>query len=221
MRNFTQDLRFAARLLVHSPGFTAIAVIVLALGIGANSAIFSVVDAALLRPLPFHKPAELAVLWERSPGRAHNRVSPLNFQDWHDQNTAFAAMAAVSGGPRTLETPGGAEEIPGQSVTLEFFKLLAVNPVAGRMFTEQDAATQADVVLISERMWRTRFGADPQLVGGTLKLDGKPFRVAGVVPAESSALRQASTVMTEVVLSPMLPVTGAFVPSSATTVQPL
>ena len=93
MRTLAQDLRYAVRLLAHSPGFTAVAAIVLALGIGANAAIFSVVDAALLRPLPFHKPRELMMLWERPPGyarHARNRVSPLNYQDWHDQNTVFS-----------------------------------------------------------------------------------------------------------------------------------
>ena len=183
MRNFGQDLRYALRLLAHAPGFTAVAAIVLALGIGANSAIFSVVDAALLRPLPFQQPAQLAMLWEHPPGYAYNRVSPMNFQDWHDQNTVFSSMAAVSGGPKTLKTPTGAEQIAGQSVTLEFFNLLGIQPVAGRTFNDQDERTRADVVVISERMWRTRFGADPKLIGGTLELDGKPFLVAGVVPA--------------------------------------
>ena len=183
MQTFGQDLRFAARMLARAPGFTAAAAIVLALGIGANSAIFSVVDAALLRPLPFPKPAELAMLWERSPSKAHNRVSPLNFQDWHDQNTAFASTAAVWGGSAAMQTPAGAEHITGQVVTSEFFSLLGVRPVAGRVFNAEDERTQAAVIMLSERLWRARFAADPHLVGGTLKLDGKPYRVAGIVPA--------------------------------------
>src|ERR1700687_6171569 len=118
-----QDLRYAARVLLRAPGFTALAATVLALGIGANSAIFSVVDAALLRPLPFHQPQQLTVLWERPPGKSAsrtNRVSPLNLIDWHDQNTVFSAMAAVSGGSRTLVGRDGVEQIAGQSVTREF-----------------------------------------------------------------------------------------------------
>src|SRR3954454_10858720 len=95
-----QDLRFAARVLLKSPGFTTLAVIVLALGIGANSAIFSVVDAVLLRPLPFDQPDRLVMLWERSPDNPHNRAAPLNFLDWHDRNTAFEALAGVAGGGR-------------------------------------------------------------------------------------------------------------------------
>ena len=97
-RTSMQDLRYAVRVLSRAPGFTALAAVVLALGIGANSAIFSVVDAALLRPLPFHQPDRLVMLWEHSPRNAHNRTSPLNFLDWHDRNTVFSAMAAVSGG---------------------------------------------------------------------------------------------------------------------------
>ena len=98
-----QDLRYAVRLLLRSPGFTVLAVAVLALGIGANSAIFSVVDAALLRPLPYQQPDRLVMLWEHGPGREHNRTSPLNFLDWHDQNSVFAAMAGMMGA-RTVAT---------------------------------------------------------------------------------------------------------------------
>jgi len=177
------DFRYALRLLANAPGFTAVAATVLALGIGANAAIFSVVDAALLRPLPFHQPEQLAMLWEHPPGYAYNRVSPMNYQDWHDQNTVFSSMAAVSGGSKTLQTPTGAEQIPGQSVTLEFFNVLGIQPVAGRSFTPEDERTRADVVMIGERLWRNRFGADPKLIGGALILDGTPFLVAGVVPA--------------------------------------
>ena len=109
MRSFGQDLRYAVRLLLRAPGFTAVAVLVLALGIGANSAIFSVVDTVLLRPLPFHNPDEVVSLWEDPPSHSRNRVSPLNFQDWHDQNTAFSRLAAYAGGSKTLQTPTGAE----------------------------------------------------------------------------------------------------------------
>ncbi|MBZ5724191.1 MAG: ABC transporter permease [Acidobacteriia bacterium] len=183
MRSFGQDLHYAVRLLRRAPGFTAVAVLVLALGIGANSAIFSVVDAALLRPLPFHNPDGVVSLWEQPPSHTRNRVSPLNFLDWHDQNTAFSSMAAYAGGSKTLQTPNGAERLEGQSVTLEFFDLLGIRPIAGRLFTAGDERTRADVILLGERTWRSRFGADPRLVGGIVHLDGKPFTVAGVLPA--------------------------------------
>ena len=178
-----QDLRYAARVLLRAPAFTALAATVLALGVGANSAIFSVVDAALLRPLPYHQPDRLVMLWEHAPGYVHNRTSPLNFLDWHDRNTVFAAMAAVSGGSRTLQTPSGAERIPGQSVTQEFFSLLRIPLLAGRAFALDDDRTRADVVVIGERLWRARFNADPAIVGRTIPLDGKPFTVIGVAPA--------------------------------------
>lgn len=187
MRSFTQDLRYAARLLTHSPGFACLVVLVLALGIGANSAIFSVVDTALLRPLPFHEPGRIVSLWEDPPSHANRiRASPLNFLDWHDQNSAFTHMAAYAGGSKTLQPPGGgpAERLVGQAVTLEFFDLLGIRPIAGRLFNGDDQRDRTDVVLLSEKAWRSRFGADPKLVGGTITLDGKPFLVAGIIPAK-------------------------------------
>ena len=113
-----RDLRYAARSLRRAPGFTVVTIVVLALGIGANSAMFSLVDAALLRSLPFGQPDRLVMLWERAPRFAHNRVSPLNYLDWSEQQKTFAAFAAIAGGSRTLTGNGGeAERIPGQAVT--------------------------------------------------------------------------------------------------------
>ena len=139
-----QDLRYALRVLRKSPDFTVAATLVLALGIGANTAIFSVVDAALLRPLPFRQPGDLVMLYEAPPGYAFNRVSPLNFLDWHDQNTLFTGLAAISGGSRTIQTRNGAERIPGQSVTSEFFSVLGVQPIAGHTFNDADVPDHAN-----------------------------------------------------------------------------
>ncbi len=183
MRILWQDLRYAVRVLRQAPGFMLIVVAVLAIGIGANCAIFSLVDAALLRPLPFSHPEELARVWERAPGFNRNAVSPLNFLDWSEQNHVFASMAAVSGGGRSLTTPTGAERIPGQSVTLRFFDLLGVTPIAGRTFTEEDSRPGTKVVVLSERLWRTHFGADPHIIGWTIPLDGERFTVIGIVAA--------------------------------------
>ena len=183
MRTLGQDLRYACRLLARAPGFSVIAVVVLALGIGANSAIFSVVDAALLRPLPFREPGQLAMVWERPPGRPTNRVSPLNFQDWHDQNRVFSGLAAMGGNSPTLQTPSGPERIPGNAVTAEFFSVLGVSPILGRTFTADDERRQAALVVLGENLWRTHFSADPQIVGRWLTLGGKPFQVAGVLPS--------------------------------------
>lgn len=155
---------------------------VLALGIGAMSAIFSVVDAVLIRPLPFNEPSKLVMLWENAPGNPRNRVSPLNFLDWHDQNRVFSALAAVSGGSLTLQTKSGPEQLPGQSVTSEFFQLLEVRPIIGRTFAADEDRARADVVMISEGLWRSRFASDPRVVGSTLTLNGKPWLVIGVVP---------------------------------------
>src|SRR5438270_930827 len=169
MRALAQDLRYAIRLLLRAPGFTLRAAGVLALGIGALAAIFSVVDAALLRPLPFSNPGELVMLWEKTPeGNSHNRVSPLNYQDWHDQNSVFYSMAAVSGTFAILQTKDGPENITGQAVTSEFFSVLGIKPIAGRIFTADDEREQANVALISESLWSNRFGADPKVLGTTL-----------------------------------------------------
>jgi putative ABC transport system permease protein len=182
MRTVGQDIHHGIRLLRRTPGFTVLAAGVLALGIGAMSAMFSVVDAVLLRPLPFHEPSKLVMLWEKAPGNDRNRVSPLNFLDWHDQNRVFSSMAAVAGGDRTLQTKNGPEYLTGQSVTSEFFQLLEVQPIVGREFTTEDDRARTDVVVIGEGFWRTRFGSDPKVVGSTLTLSGKPALVIGVVP---------------------------------------
>jgi putative ABC transport system permease protein len=192
MTTLIHDLRFALRMLRRNPGFTAIAVTVLALGIGANSAIFSLVDAVLFKPLPFTDPQRLVMLWERSPGNPRNRVSPLNFVDWSEQNHAFTSMAAISGGGGTLIGPGGiAEHIPGQAVTARFFDVLGVKPIAGRTFTGDDVKPHGDAIVLSERLWRSRFDADPDIVGKAITIDGARLMVIGVVPANFQILFKA------------------------------
>jgi putative ABC transport system permease protein len=190
--SFWRDVRYAARSLRRAPGFTTVTVIVLAAGIGANSAMFSLVDAALVKPLPFTQSDRLVMLWERSTRFAHNRVSPLNFLDWSEQQQAFASIAAISGGGRTLTGSGGdAERIPGQAVTWQFFEVLGIRPIAGVTFTAEDAANRRTLVVLSERLWQNRFGGDRAIVGRAITLDGQPYTVAGVVPAGSQILYQA------------------------------
>jgi putative ABC transport system permease protein len=180
-----KDLVYALRIIRKSPGFTVAVVAVLALGIGTNCAMFSLIDAVLLRALPFQNPQELAILWEHPPGYAHNSVAPLNFLDWSEQNHAFSSIAAISGGSKTLIAPTGTpERIPGQSVTVGFFDVLGVKPLLGRSFTSEDARLQAKVAVISESLWRSKFGSDPNLLGKTLTLDDEAFTVIGVAPAE-------------------------------------
>jgi putative ABC transport system permease protein len=187
-----QDLRFAFRTLRKAPAFTALVIAILALGIGANTAIFSLVDAALFRPLPFPDADRLVMLWERAPTYARNRVAPLNYVDWSEQNHVFASTAAASGGARTL-TIGGREpeRIPGQSVTAGFFDVLGVRPLTGRAFTAADALLNPTTVVISERLWKRRFAGDARIVGRTIALDGEPFTVVGVVPASFEILYPA------------------------------
>ena len=120
MHDLSRDLVYASRLLRQAPGFTLIAVTVLAIGIGANCAIFTLVDAVLLRPLPFGHPNELVQLWEKPPEHDRNPVSPLNFLDWSEQNQVFASMTGVSGSSRTMITDGIPDRIHGQAVTLRF-----------------------------------------------------------------------------------------------------
>jgi MacB-like periplasmic core domain len=146
-----QDVRHAARALRHSPAFTTVTVLILAIGIGSNSAMFSLVDAALVRPLPFNHPAELVMLWERPPRAVQNRVSPLNFLDWSEQQHSFSSMAAIAGGGRTLTgTAGTAERIPSQAVTPRFFEVLGVRTILGRTFDPTELIRQPKVVVISE-----------------------------------------------------------------------
>ncbi|HEY6391840.1 MAG TPA: ABC transporter permease, partial [Bryobacteraceae bacterium] len=192
MITLTQDLRFAIRMLRRGPVFSAVVVAVLSIGIGANSAIFSLLDAALFRPLPFAQPDALVMLWEHPPNYAHNRVSPLNFLDWSEQNNVFESMAAVSGGSRTLITSNGPERIPGQSVSASLFDLLGVRPIAGRTFAKDDARQRAHVVVLSERLWTSQFGRDPRLVGSTITLDGELFTVIGIVPSQFQILANSN-----------------------------
>jgi putative ABC transport system permease protein len=186
------DLRYAIRSLRKARGFSFLAALVLAVGIGATSAIFNLIDGTLIRPLPFADASRLVMLWEHPPGYARNRVSPLNFQDWTEQNYAFSGMAAVAGGGRTLtNAEGAAERVPGQSVTTAFFDVLGIAPIAGRTFVADDMRPQPDVVVIGERFWRSRFNGDPAAVGRVLRLDGQPFTVVGIVPERFQILYPA------------------------------
>jgi putative ABC transport system permease protein len=177
------DIRLAARSLRKSAGFTSMAAVVLAVGIGATSITFSLIDATLLRPLPYRDPAQLVMLWEHSPGDTRSRVSPLNFLDWAEQSHVFASMAGVVPISRVLTNPqGGAERVPGHIVTSSFFDVLGVRPIAGRTFVPGD--TQPTVVVVSELFWRTHLDSDPRAIGRVVSLDGLPFTVIGIVPAD-------------------------------------
>ena len=182
MRDVLQDFRYAARMLMRAPGFTLVAVAALALGIGANTAIFSVVDALLLGPLPYANADRLAVVWEHNlpRDRKNNVVSPGNFIHWRELNQSFTELAAVSPTFRTTLTGAGdAIELPVQFISGSLFSILGVRPAVGRDFTAQEDAPGARTVTISDRLWRQRFGADPSIVNKTITLDGASERGGG------------------------------------------
>ena len=178
-----QDFRYAVRALLRSPVFTIVGVLTLGLGIGANTAIFTVVDAVLIRPLPFHQPQQLVSIFSTSAQLDQGPVSPANFLDWRKQARSFERMAAYTGDVYTLlggETP---ERLRGQRVSWDFFQLLGVLPSTGRAFTqEEEEYGKSPVIILSHELWQTRFGGQPNVVGQTLLLNDKAFTVIGIMP---------------------------------------
>ena len=180
-----RDFRYALRMLQRSPGFTAVAVLTLALGIGANTAIFSVINSVLLGPLPYHDPGGLVMVWEsnsqhRNP---HNTVSPPNFLDWRSRSTVFSSMAYIADVRNNLTGNGEPEEVVVQAVSANFFSLLGVNPILGPGFTtENGQAGHDNVVILDYGLWKERFAGDPAIVGKSILLNGKPRIVVGVAP---------------------------------------
>lgn len=190
-RDLGQDVRYAARLLRKQPGFAAAAVLTLALGIGVNSAIFTLVDATLLRPLPFPEPDRLVMVWERTETTDRGTVSPLNLADWNTRSRTFEVIGGFVpnvGGMVMGVEQGLPDTVPRQWVTAGFFDALGVQPVAGRMFQPSDDTQRASVVVISETLWRTGFNADPGVIGRDIRLDGDPYTVVGVAPDEAQVL---------------------------------
>lgn len=180
-----QDLKYGVRMLVKSPGFTAVAVIALALGIGANTAIFSVVNAVLIRALPFRSPDQLVMVWEhnRPRNRNQNVISPANYLDWRDQNSVFEQMALVFDYRTNLTGVEDPEELPSQVVEANFFDLLGVDPSLGRGFLPEEGVDGRDnVVVLGQSLWKRRFGGDPQIIGKTIKLNGRDSTVVGIAP---------------------------------------
>jgi predicted permease len=189
MNTLWQDARYGMRMLRKSPGFTLVAVVALALGIGANSAIFSVVNAMLLRPLPYADPERLVVVWETNPSlsstflRTHNEASPANFRDWREQNTVFESIGAYRWNTFNLTGTDTPEQLVGNRATASLFRALGVKPLVGRTFAEEeDAAGAGRVVVLSYGLWQRRFGGDPSVVGKQITLDAESHTVVGVMP---------------------------------------
>ncbi|MGA9769121.1 MAG: ABC transporter permease [Blastocatellia bacterium] len=187
METLFQDLRYGVRMLAKNPGVTIVAVIALALGIGANTAIFSVVNAVMLKPLPYKNADGLVMVWEhnRTRDRRQNVVSPANFLDWKEQNNVFEDMAGFYDTRVNLTEMDDPEEIPGQRVTSNMFSLLGTYPMLGRAFEGEDGQEgHADLAILSHGLWQRRFGGNPGVINQTIKLNGRPFTIIGVMPPD-------------------------------------
>jgi putative ABC transport system permease protein len=194
IESFFRDLRIGARALRRTPLFTAGAALTLALGIGASAAMFSLIDAVLLRPLPFPQSDRIVMLWERPPERNstaaldpreqhRNPTSPLNFVDWRDRTHSFAAMAAMSRFPMGLSAYGSPREVESLQVSAAFFHVLGVSPLLGRVFDPaEDVPNGPRVVVLSYRLWQEQFGGDRSIVGRNVLLHDEPYQVIGVMP---------------------------------------
>jgi putative ABC transport system permease protein len=186
VETFLTDLRYGLRALLRKPGFTVTAVIALALGIGANTAIFSVINGILLRSLPYGEPDRIVMVWERNAAANSDRnvVSPANFLEWQKQSRSFAQMAAVADYPANLTGGGGEpEEIKAQFVSHEFFATLGVQPMMGRTFTAAEDRKGDDlVIVVSYELWRNRFGGDPTVLGRQANVNGRLRTIIGIMP---------------------------------------
>jgi putative ABC transport system permease protein len=180
------EIRFALRSLRRTPGFTTVAVVTLALAIGANTAIFSFLDGVLLKPLPYPEPERVVNLWERAPHSTRTSISGLNFLDWNERNTVFSHLAAIAGGGFTLTGSGEPERLNGQLVSASFFDLFGTPAALGRTFApEEDQPGKDNVIVLTHRIWTNRFGGDPDILNRSLILNGKPYTVIGVLPGAS------------------------------------
>jgi predicted permease len=181
---FLQDLRYGMRMLAKSPGFAAVAILTLALGIGANTALFSVVNGVLLRPLPYPHPEQLVALSESKPNFETGSISFPNFRDWQKDNRTFSGMAMSRGYNFNLIGLGEAEQLRARFITSDFFTVLGVNPLIGRTFApHEDEIGAAPIAMVSEGVWRRKFNSSPDVLGKSLNLDGVGYAVVGVIPA--------------------------------------
>jgi predicted permease len=184
MGTLIQDIRYAIRLLLKNPGFTVVGILTLALGIGANTAIYSVVNGVLLRPLPYPEPNQLVALSEKSMNFESSSISYPNFLDWRRSNSAFASMAAYRSDDFNITGTGEAERVRVGMVSAGFFEILGVNPVRGRLFTaEEDRLGTPAVALITAGLWQRKFGSAPDILGKRITMNGDGYTVIGVVPA--------------------------------------
>jgi putative ABC transport system permease protein len=201
-----QDVRYALRVCLRTPGFTAVALLALALGIGANTAIFTIVNAVLLERLPFRDPDRLVVLWEESSRRPDrsNVVSPANYLRWRERATAFAGMSAFADTRLVMTGDGNPEELTAQLSMGDLFQVLAVPPLLGRTFTEAElvdpstssiGSSGATVTVLSHAFWQRRFGRDPAVLGRTIQLNSAPATIIGVMPPDVRLLMKSNSLV--------------------------
>src|SRR6266705_3797115 len=184
LRDLANDARYGLRILLKNPGFTTVAVLTLALGIGANTAIFSVVNAVLLRPLPYPEPGRLVQLRADRPGSPSTFIGSATFVEVKAQSQSLARIAAYSGGDMTLTGAGLAERVVSGAVTADFFPLLGVQPAVGRNFTrEEDTPNGPKAAILGHGLWQSRFGGDPDVLGRTITLNQQSYTVVGILPA--------------------------------------
>jgi putative ABC transport system permease protein len=184
LETLCQDVRFGLRMLLKSRGFTVVAVLTLGLGIGANTALFSVLNAVLLNPLPYPHAEELITVHAAKQNFNEGSISYLNFRDWQRNNKTLAALAVSRGTGYILTGTGASEEVRGELVSSDFFPLLGVKPIAGRLFaSHEDEIGQAPVAMISSGFWKRKFGARPDVIGKPATLDGRDYTIVGVLPA--------------------------------------
>jgi len=191
MSNFLQDVRYALRQIRRSPGFAAVAILTLALGIGANTAMFSVINGVLLQPLPYKDPSRLVLISEHTARFPILSASYQNFADWRKQGQSFEAMGAVRNFQMTLTGAGEPERMPAQMATANIFDMLGVKPSIGRaIIGDDDRAGASGVAVISNALWKRRFGSSSQVLGQSVTLDNKPYVIVGVLPPGFQVLQQ-------------------------------
>jgi len=189
MGTVLQDLKYGLRMLAKNPGFTAVAVLTLALGIGANTAIFSVVNGVLLNPLPYPEPNQLVTLHESKPNFPYGSISYLNFRDWQKENHTFSSIAVARGYGFTLTGAGEPERVRAEFVSSDFFPLLGVKPLIGRTFAPgEDEIGAAPIALVSAGFWKRKFGSAREILGKALILDGRSYTIVGVIPSSFDLL---------------------------------
>ena len=186
MQTTIQDLRYAVRSILRARGFAAVAILTIALGIGANTAMFTVVHAVLLRPLPYAHPERLVMVWQdlrARGGPADEWATPGNYADWRREAGLFQQIAVISGWRPTLTGDAEPEPVTGEQVSHEYFSVLGIRPIAGRAFTQEDDVPNARrVVVVGHGLWKRRFGGDVSAVGRTIRLGGEPHEIVGVLP---------------------------------------